>query len=130
MKMNLDDPKLTAYALGELDELERSTIAHAVAESPEAQVLVNEIRELAGALKNEFATELEREMPALAGSHSVGGNRSLIDIRDDPWFWLIARPLAIAAVLALLAVVSGVAVFSLRHNNVRVALCCAGAYGC
>jgi Ca-activated chloride channel homolog len=129
MKMNLDDPKLTAYALGELEEPERSTIARAVAESAEAQRLVDEVRELAGALKNEFAAELEKETPALAGSrkggferaHSVGGSRSLIDIRDDPWFWLIARPLAIAAVLALLAVVSGVAVFSLRHENVRVA---------
>ena len=121
MKMNLDDPKLTAYVLGELDEPERSTIAHAVAESAEARRLVDEIRELGGALKNEFATELEKETPALAGSHSAGGSRSLIDIRDDPWFWLIARPLAIAAVVALLAVVSGVAVFSLRHQNVRIA---------
>jgi Ca-activated chloride channel family protein len=128
MKMNLDDPKLTAYALGELGEPERSSIARAVAESAEAQRLVDEIRELAGALKNEFAGELENETPVLAGSrtgafqgaHGVGGS-SLIDIRDDPWFWLIARPLAIAALLALLAVVSAVAVFSLRHENVRVA---------
>src|SRR6266496_2801381 len=129
MKMNLDDPKLTAYALGELDEPERSAIAHAVAESAEAQRLVNEIRELAGALKTEFATELEREMPALAGSrkggferaHNVGGSRSVIDIRDDRWFWAIARPLAIAALVAVLALVAGVAVFSLRHENIRFA---------
>jgi Ca-activated chloride channel family protein len=132
MKMNLDDPKLTAYALGELDEAERSSIERAVAKSAEAQRLVDEIRELAGALKNEFAGELEKETPALEDSRKVavqaahgfgpiGGSRSLIDIRDDPWFWLIARPLAIAAVLALLAVVSGVAVFSLRHENLRVA---------
>jgi Ca-activated chloride channel family protein len=121
MKMNPDDPKLTAYALGELEEPERSTVARAVAESSEAQRVVDDIRDLAGALKTEFATELEKEMPALAGSHGVGGSRSLIDIRDDPWFWLIARPLAIAAVLAVLAVVSGVAVFSLRHENLRVA---------
>jgi Ca-activated chloride channel family protein len=128
MKMNLDNPKLTAYALGELDEPERSTIARAVAESAETQRLVDEIRELASALKSEFAAELQKEIPPLAGSrkdafqgaHGVGGS-SLIDIRDDPWFWLIARPLAIAAVLALLAVVSGVAVFSLRHENGRVA---------
>src|SRR5207249_7865639 len=46
---------------------------------------------------------------------------NLIDIRDDPWFWSIGRPLAIAAVLALLAIVSGVAVFSSRHERVRVA---------
>ena len=110
MKMNLDDPKLTAFALGELDEPERSTIARVVADSPEAQRFVDETRGLASALKNEFAAELEREpaapMPA-----------NLIDIRDDPWFWSIGRPLAIAAVIALFAVIAGVAIFSLKRDH-------------
>jgi Ca-activated chloride channel family protein len=130
--MNIDDPKLTAFALDELDEPERSTIARVVAESPEAQRFVDEIREVAGAVKNEFTAELEKEAPALVspgkgafelaeGFRRTADRRSLIDIHDDPWFWLIARPLAIAAVLALLALVSGVAVFSLRRENVRVA---------
>src|SRR6266480_1976546 len=110
--MNIDDPKLTAFALGELEEPEKSTIALAVAESPEAQRFVDETRELAAALSNEFASELKTETAEPA---------NLIDIRDDPWFWSIARPLAIAAVVALLAVVSGVVVFSLRHESVRVA---------
>jgi Ca-activated chloride channel family protein len=115
--MNIDDPKLTAFALGELEEPENSTMAQAVAESPEAQRFVDETRELAEALKNEFASELKNEPTEPA---------NLIDIRDDPWFWSIGRPLAIAAVLALLAIVSGVAVFSLRHERVRVAQ--AGAF--
>ena len=34
--MNLDDPKLTAYALDELDPTEREAIARAVGMSPEA----------------------------------------------------------------------------------------------
>jgi Ca-activated chloride channel family protein len=110
--MNIDDPKLTAFALGELEEPERSTMARAVAESPEARRFVDETRELAAALKNEFASELKNE-PAVPAN--------LIDIRDDPWFWSIGRPLAIAAVLALMAVVSGVAIFSLRRESVRVA---------
>lgn len=110
--MNIDDPKLTAYALGELDESERSAVARVIADSPEAQRFVDETRELAGALKDEFATELTTETPTPA---------NLIDIRDDPWFWSIARPLAIAAVIALLAIVSGVAVFSLRRENLRLA---------
>lgn len=103
MNMNLDDPKLTAYALDELAEPERSTIARAVADSPEAQQFVNETRELAGQLKTEFATDLEKEtrMPS-----------NLIDIRDDPWFWKIARPLSIAAVIAVGAIIAGLAVFS------------------
>ncbi|HJW37602.1 MAG TPA: von Willebrand factor type A domain-containing protein [Candidatus Udaeobacter sp.] len=114
--MNIDDPKLTAFALGELDEPERSAVARAVAESAEAQRFVAEIRELARTLRSEYETELGRETPVRMPVSS-----NLIDIRGDPWFWSIARPLAIAAVLALLAVVSGVAVFSLRRENVRVA---------
>src|SRR5438105_12293037 len=95
--MNTDDPKLTAFALDELDEPERSTIAREVAESPEAQRVVEETRELAGTLKSEFAAELnEKTKPRL----------NLSDIQDDPWFWSIGRPLAIAAVVAIFAVLS------------------------
>src|SRR5204863_8321679 len=102
---------LTAFALGELDEAEESRIARAVTESPEAQRLVDEMRELSAALKNEFASELKSEKaPA-----------NVIDFRDDPWFWSIGRPLALAAVVALLALVSSVAVFSFRRESVRFA---------
>jgi len=105
--MNIDDPKLTAFALDELDEPEKSRIARAVTESPEAQRLVDETRELSAALKNEFASELKSEKaPA-----------NVIDFRDDPWFWSIGRPLALAAVLALLALISSVAVFSFRRES-------------
>ena len=52
-----DDPRLTAYALGELDPTERETVERLLAESPSAQAAVREIRELAGLL----ATELRRE---------------------------------------------------------------------
>src|SRR6476661_546721 len=130
--MNPNDPKLTAYALDELDEPERSAMSRAVAESAEAQRFVDEIRRLASALKSEFAAEIEKEPPVVSsGSESplelaqpsgrTELSRTLTDIHDDAWFWAIARPLAIAAVLALLAVVSGVAVFSLRRGNIRVA---------
>jgi hypothetical protein len=107
--MNLDDPKLTAYALGELHEPERSTIAHAVADSPEAQKVVDEARELAHALKREFAAELKREEARA---------RNLIDIRDDPWFWSRARPLAIAASIAILALLGAIAVGTYRLRQV------------
>ena len=110
--MNTDDPKLTAFALGELDEPERSTIARAIAESPEAQCYVDETREIAGALKNEFAADISNQKP-------MQTSRNLIDIRDDPWFWSRARPLAIAACIAILAVVSGIAIgtYVTRHNT-------------
>jgi len=106
--MNIDDPKLTAFALGELEEPEKSTIAREVAESSEVQRAVDETRELARALKNEFAAELnEKAKPPL----------SLSDIRDDPWFWSIGRPLAIAAVLAIVAIIAGVAISPLRKKR-------------
>ena len=106
--MNIDDPKLTAFALDELDEPERSTVAREVADSPEAQRVVDETRELARALKNEFASELnEKPKPRL----------NLSDIKDDPWFWGIGRPLAIAAVLAIVAVILGVAISPLGKKR-------------
>jgi len=107
--MNLDDPKLTAFALDEVDEPERSAIARALAESPEAKRIVDETREMARALKNEFAAELEKDVILPT---------NLVDIRDDPWFWSVARPLAVAAVIAVCAIVAGVTVFSLKHSDV------------
>ena len=109
--MKIDDPKLTAFALDELEEPEKSAMARAVADSQEAQQFVDETRQLAAALKNEFASELKTGTTEPA---------NIINIRDDPWFWSKGRPLAIAAVVALLAVVSGVAVFSLKREGIRV----------
>lgn len=107
MNMNLDDPKLTAFALGELDEPEKSAIASAIADSPEARRAVDETRDLARALKNEFAAQLNEERPVPA---------NLIDIRDDPWVWSKGRPLAIAALLALFALI-GALVFGPHKSD-------------
>ena len=85
--MNVDDPKLTAYALHELDEAERSAIASATADSSEAQRFIAETRDVARALRSQYRLELEQELTApgkLAGIH-------------DDTFWSKAGPLAIAA---------------------------------
>lgn len=115
--MNIDDPKLTAYALDELDESERAAITHDVAGSPEAQRQVQETQTVARLLREEFAAELEERAPAGPGTSEARRRRSsalqentslrasLSDIRDDPWFWTRARPLAIAAVLAVFVVI-------------------------
>jgi Ca-activated chloride channel family protein len=108
MKMNIDDPKLTAYALDELDEPEKSTMAQAVAESPEAQQFVSETREMAGLLKSEFAADLRQQAHVPA---------NLIDIHDDPWFWGIARPLSIAAALAVFAVIGALALGTYKFGG-------------
>jgi von Willebrand factor len=106
--MNVDDPKLTAYALDELDEPERSAIARSVHESPELQRFVAETQEFTRALRSEYALELERGLEA---------RRTLTSIQDDG-FWSTSGPLAIAAIIAVLAVIGAV---MLSSNQLQTA---------
>jgi Ca-activated chloride channel family protein len=99
--MNVDDPKLTAYALGELSGEEETCVAAEVANSPEAERFVAATRELAQMLQGEYETERASEPVRPV---------NLIDIRGDRWFWGIARPLAIAAAIALFAVIGAIAI--------------------
>jgi len=62
MKITPDDPKLTAYALGELDEAGRAAIEAELEKSPECRQAVEEIRQSAAMLAEEFSTE---ELPDL-----------------------------------------------------------------
>src|SRR6266480_5811576 len=105
--MNVDDPKLTAYALDELDEPERSAIARETADSPDLQRFVTETQNLARTLRSQYRVELQRELIA-------GGK--LTAIHGDA-FWSKVGPLAIAALLAVLAVV-GAVVFSSNESRI------------
>src|SRR5262249_7464059 len=96
--MNVDDPKLTAFALDELDEPERSAITRAIADSREVQRFVAETQEFAVALRSEYRLALERELVA---------PRKLTAIQGDG-FWSKTGPLTIAAIIAVLAVVGAV----------------------
>ncbi|MFL6501458.1 MAG: von Willebrand factor type A domain-containing protein [Candidatus Udaeobacter sp.] len=104
--MNVDDPKLTAYALDELDEPERSAIARAIADSPEVQRFVAETQDLARDLRFEYRLELQRGFVAPG---------KLTGIQGDA-FWSKAGPLAIAALIAVLAVV-GAVIFSSNESR-------------
>src|SRR5947208_5052815 len=107
MKMNLDDPKLTAYALGELEEPERSAIARAIADSPEEQRVVLETQQLAQALRLQYKLELKEEWIA---------PRRFIAVSDDS-FWSKAGPLAMAAGLTLLALIGALALATNRLGS-------------
>lgn len=61
MKLSADDPKLTAYALGELDAVEAAEVERELQASPELRQAVEEIREASDWLKKELAAE---EFPA------------------------------------------------------------------
>ena len=105
--MNVDDPKLTAYALDELDEAERSAIARATADSPEAQRFVAETQDLSRALRSQYRIELQRELIARGKLTAIHGDT----------FWSQAAPLAIAALIAFLAVV-GAVMFSGNESRI------------
>lgn len=68
MNPNLDDPKLTAYALGELDAAERADVEALLARDPETKQLVEELqqtaRQLEGELRVNPCPELSAEQAA------------------------------------------------------------------
>ncbi len=57
MKFSPDDPKLTAYALGELPENERKEIERELQTSPELRAALDDIRQTTDLLKKEFSAE-------------------------------------------------------------------------
>ena len=65
-RISKDDPRVTAYALGELDGDELALVAAAVQADAELQAVVAEIRATAGALEQALAGEPAPELPAKA----------------------------------------------------------------
>ena len=57
MKINLDDPNLTTFALGELSGAEQDAMEEMVSSSAEAQSFVSETQQFARLLKSEYAAD-------------------------------------------------------------------------
>ena len=55
--INKDDPRLTAYVLGELNVEERAIVENAIQQSPDLAQCVDEIRECVDLLGREFKQE-------------------------------------------------------------------------
>jgi Uncharacterized protein YfbK, C-terminal/von Willebrand factor len=105
--MNVDDPKLTAYALDELEEPERSAIARAAADSRDVQRFIAETQEFARTLRSQYRLELQRGLVA----------PEALTVIEGDGFWSKAGPLAIAALIAVLAVV-GAVMFSSNESRI------------
>ena len=76
-----DDPRLTAFALGELEAEEQAAIAAAVADHPELRHTVDEIRRAAEELTAALASEplpSVAPMPRLAGLNGYGRSSTLV----------------------------------------------------
>src|SRR5262245_12857972 len=86
----IDDPRLTAYALGELKGAQREEIEHLLRASPEARAEVEAIRRMAGALTYELAGELPHP-------HVEGATRSVHERNGHPAVSRIARAAASGA---------------------------------
>ena len=80
MKLTPDDPKLTAYALGELPAAERAVEAE-LKQSPECRRAGDEIRAMSGMLEQELAAEA---CPAL----SAAATASVLAAVPKPCGWL------------------------------------------
>lgn len=61
---NPEDPRLTAFVLGEIDDRDRAEIEQLLEASPEAQAAVKEIEETIGVLKQGLAAEPAPELTA------------------------------------------------------------------
>jgi hypothetical protein len=101
MKIDPDDPKLTAYALGELSGEERRAVEQALASSPDARAAVHETQQLARLLRRDFTDELEQPVAKPA---------NIMPLPEEQSFWSDARwpSISIAALLAVAFLVGAV----------------------
>ena len=118
MKVNIDDPKLTAFALGELSGAEEAAMQKAVASSPEAQEFVAETQQLSRLLKSEYAAELH---PTLEHSPNI--------IRMEEPRWSSTQLSSLAAALAIFAVVGVFAVSMIQREHGTIAQRDPGSHG-
>lgn len=113
MKIDLNDPNLTAYGLGELSGAERSAMRKAIAQSPEAQAFVQETQLLARALRDDFRAELEIFSPK---------RLNILPAEEGRAFWSDARwmSIGVAALLAVGAIIAAVALSHRGSNDVAL----------
>src|SRR5947209_14912902 len=108
MKINLDDPNLTAFALGELTGAERVAMEQSVASSPEAQEFVAETQELARLLRADYAADAQLPPQHLS---------NVVTMREQRRLWSSTQWGSLAAALAIFAVIAAFAVTMIRREG-------------
>ncbi|GMU32272.1 MAG: hypothetical protein AMXMBFR20_01450 [Planctomycetia bacterium] len=98
MNAQFDEAKLTAYALGELDETDRAEIDRLLNESPDARDEVESIRSVAGLLTEELSAE---PAAALNATHRQQIEATLLAGKIRKW---VPTALAASILLALVGV--------------------------
>lgn len=105
--MNLDDPKLTAFALNELDANEHVEVERTILEQPLATAEVAETREMAKILRDTLQAEqpaalCDRRRDAVLRAARIAGNAAVALPEDvtQPW-WRRAAAWQVAAACAV-----------------------------
>jgi len=112
MKVNLDDPNLTAFALGELSANDHAKMAEAVAASPEAQDLVAETQQFARLLRAEY--EADRQPPKSVVSEK---RPYVVEMEKQRRASSRYQWGSLAAALAIFGVIAAVAITTIQRES-------------
>ncbi len=115
MKVNIDDPNLTAFALGELSPNDHAKMAEAVADSPEAQVYVVETQQFARLLRAEY--EADRQEPAAPIPNERPHLTNAIWTEEQRRSSSRFQWGSLAAALAMFAVIGAVAISTIQRES-------------
>jgi Ca-activated chloride channel homolog len=118
MKVNLDDPNLTAFALGELEPDEHAKMAEAIADSPEAQSYVAETQQFARLLRTEY--EADRQLVADSISKKRERLTNVVWTEEQRRSSSRYQWGSLVAMLAIFAVIGAVAITTLRRESGRL----------
>ncbi|AMV36705.1 VWA domain-containing protein [Planctomyces sp. SH-PL62] len=138
MTFDIDDPRLTAFALGELDEAEAQTIERLLAEDPDARKQVDEIKLTAGWLTERLHDEQARESVAaspapvvplqLVAADAPTPTPAPTETKSRPWWRSpsilssIAATLLVGTVIALMPAIQSGRDAAPRYANYKARL--------
>jgi Ca-activated chloride channel family protein len=106
-RINPNDPKWTAYVLGELDKADSEAVERLLKSSPEARALIDELN-AASAVLREAVDDTPEDLLTAAQRASV---RQAADARTPGWFAMLPMRWAVGAVsMAVIAIAVAVAV--------------------
>ena len=118
MKVNLDDPNLTAFALGELAPDDHAKMAQAIADSPEAQSYVAETQQLSRLLRAEY--EADRRQPAAAVAEKPQRLSSVVWTAEQRRSSSRYQWGSLAAALAIFAIIGAFAIATLQGPTYKL----------
>jgi len=135
MTIDPDDPRMTAFVLGELDPTERAVVEAMLVESPESLQAVEEIRLTAQWLTRQLHEESQTHAPSAGLNHQLIAQSLAQPPLTSPSWWRRNRPklFGLAALLMLGATVSFVTIVQkspdLAENVEQVGLAAPQAKG-